>query len=108
MTNLLYKPLGTLAGVAGGIAAGAAFRRAWKALTGEEEAPSATEENRGWGEVLSAAAVQGAVFGFVKALVDRGGASGFRKLTGSWPGEPGPSGDERNEAGRRTARAHVT
>lgn len=94
MTNLIYKPLGVLFGVAGGIAANAAFARTWKALTGEDEAPSSTEQNRSWGEVLAAAAIQGAVFGLVKALIDRGGATGFRKLTGSWPGDPGPDRDD--------------
>lgn len=37
--------------------------------------------------MLPAAAAQGAVFGLVKATVDRGGAEGFRKLTGVWPGD---------------------
>jgi hypothetical protein len=32
------------------------------------------------------AALQGAIFGAIKAIVDRGGAYGFRRLTGSWPG----------------------
>ena len=30
--------------------------------------------------------VQGAVFGGVKAAVDRAGATGFSHLTGAWPG----------------------
>ena len=30
---------------------------------------------------------QGAIFGLVKAAVDRGGAQGFQKLTGVWPGD---------------------
>jgi hypothetical protein len=34
-----------------------------------------------------AAAAQGAVFGGVKALVDRAGATGFAWLTGAWPGQ---------------------
>lgn len=53
---------------------------------GNPEAPSATDEQRGWREILAAATVQGAVFGLVKAMVDRGGATGFRKMTGAWPG----------------------
>jgi hypothetical protein len=36
---------------------------------------------------MPAAALQGAIFAFVKAAVDRGGAEGFRKMTGVWPGE---------------------
>jgi hypothetical protein len=33
-----------------------------------------------------AAAAEGAVFGGVKALIDRAGATGFAWLTGAWPG----------------------
>ncbi|WP_407924579.1 DUF4235 domain-containing protein [Catellatospora vulcania] len=32
-----------------------------------------------------AAAIQGAVFGLVKATVDRGGAHAVKSLTGRWP-----------------------
>ena len=87
MFKLLYRPLGLLFGVLGGIAASALFARTWKLATGEDEAPGATDEDRGWREVLVAATVQGALFGLVKAAIDRGGATGFRKLTGAWPGD---------------------
>jgi hypothetical protein len=56
----------------------------------EDEAPEATDERRGWSEVIAAATVEGAVFGGVKAAVDRAGATGFARLTGAWPG-PGKS-----------------
>jgi hypothetical protein len=84
---VLYKPLGLAASVAGGLLAGAVFKQVWKLAAGEEEAPEATDSERGWREVVVAAAVQGAIFGAVKALVDRGGATGWRRLTGTWPGE---------------------
>jgi hypothetical protein len=35
------------------------FDQIWKRITGEEEAPKATDANRGWREVLLAAAAQG-------------------------------------------------
>jgi hypothetical protein len=85
VTKLLYKPLGILFSVAGGIVAGAIFKQVWKAVAGEDEAPKATSEEYGWGEVLAAAALQGAIFAVVKAAVDRGGAHGVRALTGKWP-----------------------
>lgn len=47
--------------------------------------PHATDEEGGWGEILAAAALQGAIFAIVKAAVDRGGRQGVRKLTGRWP-----------------------
>lgn len=83
---MVYKPLGLGAGIGGGILAGMVFNQVWKRIAGEDEAPQATDRSRGWGEVLAAAALHGAIFAVVKALVDRGGAEGFRRLTGSWPG----------------------
>ena len=85
--KLLYRPLGMLLGALGGLVATAIFGQVWKVVAGEEEAPSATMRNRRWREVLLAAALQGAIFGLVKAAIDRGGAKGFQKLTGKWPGD---------------------
>ncbi len=87
MLKVLYKPLGLLISVAGGITAGALFSRVWTLATGQDDAPEATDQHRHWREVLVAAGVQGAVFGVVKAVLDRGGAVGFRKVTGIWPGK---------------------
>jgi hypothetical protein len=84
--KVLYKPLSLAFGIAGGVLAGMVFKQVWKVVAGEDEAPDATSEDYGWGEVLAAAAVQGAIFAVVKAAVDRGGAAGVRKLTGEWPG----------------------
>jgi predicted metal-dependent enzyme (double-stranded beta helix superfamily) len=83
--KVAYKPVGLLLGVAAGMVAGAVFKQVWKVASGEDDAPDATDEHRGWGEVLAAAALQGAIFAVVRAAVDRGGAAGVRRLTGSWP-----------------------
>jgi hypothetical protein len=85
MKKMLYKPLSLAFGVAGGVLAGIVFKQVWKVVAGEDDAPDATSEDYGWGEVLTAAALQGAIFAVVKAAVDRGGAEGVRKLTGEWP-----------------------
>jgi hypothetical protein len=85
--KLVYKPLGIVFSVIGGILAGTIFKQIWKRISGEREAPKATESEYGWKEILPAAAAEGAVFGLVKAAVDRGGAQGFEKLTGVWPGD---------------------
>ena len=84
--TVLYKPFGLLISVLGGVLASAVFRKVWTLVAGEPDAPDATDRDRGWGEVLLAAAVQGALFGGVKALLDRAGATGFAKATGTWPG----------------------
>jgi hypothetical protein len=82
----LYRPLGLGVSVLGGILASTLFKQLWKSVAHEDEPPKAKEAQRSWREVLPAAAIQGAVFGFVKAAVDRGGLKGFEKLTGVWAG----------------------
>ena len=84
--KLLYKPIGLVSGVLAGMAAGAVFKELWKLVADEEDKPDAKDKSRGWTEVIAAAAVQGAVFGGVKAAVDRAGATGFERVTGVWPG----------------------
>jgi hypothetical protein len=86
MAKLVYKPLGLVFSVLGGILAGALFKRLWRAVADESDAPKATDKDKGWGEVITAAAAQGAVFGGVKAVIDRAGATGFARATGVWPG----------------------
>jgi hypothetical protein len=94
MIKLMYKPAGMLVSVLGGVIAGAIFKRVWKVAAGDD-APKATDAQRGWREVLLAAALQGAIFGLVKAVIDRGAAEGTRRFTDVWPGENGePSGKE--------------
>jgi Protein of unknown function (DUF4235) len=85
MAKLLYKPLALLFGALGGMLASAVFKQVWKVVGREPEAPHATDEERRWAEVLPAAALQGAIFAVVKAAVDRSGAAGVRRVTGTWP-----------------------
>ncbi len=59
----------------------------WKVVGGTKKRPAPRCGTASWREVLLAAAVQGAIFGLVKAAIDRGGAKGFQKLTGEWPGD---------------------
>ena len=87
MIKVLYKPVSIVISVLGGILAGAIFKRIWKIAAGEDQAPQATDARRGWREILTAAALQGAIFALVKAAVDRAAAEGTRKLTGVWPGQ---------------------
>ncbi|GGR41337.1 DUF4235 domain-containing protein [Streptomyces roseolus] len=81
----VYKPIGMALGLGGGLLASAAFRRVWKVMADEDDAPDAKDEGRDWPEILLAAAVQGAIFAVVRAAVDRSGAIATRRLTGTWP-----------------------
>jgi predicted metal-dependent enzyme (double-stranded beta helix superfamily) len=85
--KLIYKMLSLAFSVLGGLLAGAVFKQVWKIAAREDDAPDADDRDRTWREVLIAAAVQGAIFGLVKAAVQRSGAQAVRKTTGHWPGD---------------------
>jgi hypothetical protein len=85
--KVVYRPVGIASSVVGGIVAGMVFKQVWKRVRDEESSPKALESDYGWGEVLLAAAAQGAVFAVVKAAVDRGAAIAFEHWYGEWPGE---------------------
>ncbi len=85
--RILYKPFGLAGSVGAGLVAGLAFKQVWKYVADTEDAPEANDRRHGWGEVIAAAAIQGAIFAAVKAVVDRGGAVAFERMTGEWPGE---------------------
>ena len=87
MARLFYRPFGLMFSVLGGILAGAVFRQIWKRVSRKEEPPNARASEYGLREILPAALVEGAIFGLVKAAVDRAGARTFEKATGTWPGD---------------------
>ena len=87
--KFIYRPIGIILGLAAGMLSKSLFNFVWSKID-DEEAPKATIQETSWAKVLSAAAVQGIVFQTVRAAVNRGGATGFRYLTGVWPGEKRP------------------
>ena len=98
MSKLLYKLMTMVISVLSGMLATSIFKRLWKVAAGEDEAPEPTDVRRGWREVLTAAALQGAIFALVRAAVDRATAEGTRKLTGVWPGEDSQPEKQEQEA----------
>jgi xanthosine utilization system XapX-like protein len=87
--GLIYKPVGILVGILGGLLGKRLFDVAWSKID-DQEPPEATTEDTSWGRVIAAAAVQGVIFKVVRVAIDRWGAIGWRHLTGVWPGEKRP------------------
>ncbi|WP_040336767.1 DUF4235 domain-containing protein [Candidatus Blastococcus massiliensis] len=85
--KLAYRPIGLIGGIVAGTLSGIVFKQLWKAIANEDDAPGALQSEYGMKEVVLAAAIQGAIFAATKAAIDRAGAQGFTKLTGSWPGD---------------------
>jgi len=52
MIKLLYRRVGMLVSVLDGVLARAIFKRVWKVAAREDDAPKATDAQRGWREIL--------------------------------------------------------
>ena len=81
MTKAMYKPLQIGISVLGGLVAGAVFNQIWKRIGDDTETPDPKDLDQSGRQVLLAAALQGLVFGVVKAMVDRAGARGYQAIT---------------------------
>src|SRR5215467_5202424 len=87
MRQILFKIMGFLSGALAGMVASTIVKKLWEVTPGEDEAPEATDTRRSWGEILTAAALQGAIFAVIRAAVERATAKGAEKLTGEQPGD---------------------
>ncbi len=87
--KILYRPVGIISGLVAGVIAGAIFDQVYKKAThgdADVDPPGALQSEYSVKEILAAAAVQGAIFAVVKAVIQRGGARVFERATGEWPG----------------------
>ncbi len=85
--KLAYRPIGLLGGLLAGTVSGAIFKQVWKRVADQDDAPDALQSEYPMYQVIISAALQGAIFAATKAAIDRAGARGFTKLTGTWPGD---------------------
>ena len=86
VTKALYMPLQIATSVAGGLLAGKIFTEIWQRVSpSDQEPPDPKDLDRSGREAITAAALQGLVFGLVRALVDRAGAHGYRAVTSESP-----------------------
>lgn len=82
VSKMLYKPLSIAISVAGGLLAGWVFNQVWQQFSrSDQEPPEPKDLSRSGAEALTAAAVQGLIFGLVRAAVDRAGAKGYQAVT---------------------------
>jgi hypothetical protein len=82
VSKALYLPLQIATSVAGGLIASKIFTEIWQRVSpSDEEPPDPKDLNRSGREALAAAAVQGLVFGLVRAAVSRASAHGYRAVT---------------------------
>lgn len=85
-SKILYMPLSIVTSVAGGLLASALFTQIWERVEHPDQPPPDPKDlNRSAAKALTAAAVQGLIFGLVRAAVDRAGAHGYKAVTKQSP-----------------------
>jgi hypothetical protein len=82
VSRVVSRGASAVSGMLGGAIAGVIFKQVWKLASGKDDAPQATSDEYGWGEILVASAIQGAIFGVVKAAIDRSAARSIHRATG--------------------------
>lgn len=87
--KLLYKPFALIVSLLAGFVSKKVFDLIW-GLFDEQEPPKPTTAQTTWTKLILATALQAVTFKVVRAAVDRAGAKGFERLTGTWPGEKTP------------------
>ena len=84
--KFVYKPFALIVGLLAGILSKKVFEKIWGAIA-DEDPSDPDDRDATWTEVLISAAVSGVIVRVVQALVRRGGAVGFERATGFWPGD---------------------
>ena len=84
--KFIYKPFAIVVGLIAGLIGRKVFEQVW-GMIAEDDPRDADDRDGSWGEILASAAIGGAIVRVVQALVRRGGAKGFERATGFWPGD---------------------
>ena len=84
--NLLFKPVGIIAGFLAGFIARKAFDRIWQAVDNNDP-PDADELDIPKGKFVLSLALEGVIFTVVRGLADHYSRVAFYRYTGAWPGQ---------------------
>ena len=84
--KFIYKPFAIVVGLIAGMIGRKVFEQVW-GVVAEDDPRDPDDRDASWTEVLASAAIGGAILSIIQALVRRGGAKGFERATGFWPGD---------------------
>ncbi len=87
--TLIYKPIGLILGIIGGLVGRQAFNQVWQRVD-DEEPPEPTTRDSSLRRVIFAVALQGMIFSVVKALIAARRRADLEAPPRVWPGEKRP------------------
>ena len=87
--KFLFLPFSIIGGLIAGLIGKKIFEQAW-GLIDDREPPEAKHRDVAYPKLAGALLLEGAIFRFVRGFVDHGARRGWRRFTGSWPGEEAP------------------
>lgn len=89
MDKLLFTPISIGSGLVAGIIGRKLFGVVW-GLIDDEEAPKPEHRRVKPVKLVTALAIEGALFALIRGMVDHGSRHAYLRLTGEWPGDEEP------------------
>ena len=83
--RLLWKVIGTVSGLAAGMATKAVLRTAWRRLKGGDPPANPAAPGTSWKEALVWAASSGVAMAVTRLVAQRGAAEAWKKEMGTYP-----------------------
>ncbi len=84
--NLLFRPVGLVAGFVAGFIARKTFDQIWVRID-DSDPPDSGERDIPKGKFVVALVLEGIIFTVTRGLVDHYSRVAFYRYTGAWPGE---------------------
>ena len=89
MGKILFIPFSIIGGLIAGLLGKKLFEAIWGAID-DQEPPDSEHREVSWPKLISALALEGAIFRAARGAADHASRVGFYRATGAWPGEEAP------------------
>lgn len=87
--KVIFMPISVIFGFAAGMAGRKTFEAIWSRFD-DQDPPDPKHRQVNWPKLLTALALQGAIFYLAKGLSEHAARSAFARWAGAWPGEEQP------------------